>query len=82
MVLGHRHDHLPVVLGLGLLAALEVDPRQLRDAFDEARHLVAELTPHLLDRRVGVLDDVVEEAGGDRRVVASGSARISATPSG
>ena len=34
-VLGHRDDHLAVVLGLRLLAALELDPRQLRDAFDE-----------------------------------------------
>ena len=42
-VLGHRDDHLPVVLGLGVLAALELDPRQLRDALDEVRDLVAEL---------------------------------------
>ena len=42
-VLRHRHDHLAVVLGLGLLAALELDPRQLRDALDELRDLVAEL---------------------------------------
>ena len=34
-VLGHRDDHLPVVLGLRLLARLELDPRQLRDALDE-----------------------------------------------
>ena len=70
MVLGHRHDHLAVVLGLGLLAALEVDSRQLGDAFDEPRHLVAELVAHLLDGRVGVLDDVVKDPGGDRGVVA------------
>jgi len=30
----HRHDHLAVVLGLGLLAALELDSGQLGDAFD------------------------------------------------
>ena len=70
MVLGHRHDHLPVVLGLSLLAALEVDPRQLRDALDEPRDVLAELVPHLLHRRVRVLDDVVEDPGRDRRVVA------------
>ena len=34
-VLRHRDDHLAVVLRLGLLAALELDPRQLRDALDE-----------------------------------------------
>ena len=70
MVLRHRHDHLAVVLRLGLLAALEVDPGQLRDALDEAGDLVAELLAHLLDGRVRVLDDVVEDPGGDRRVVA------------
>ena len=70
MVLRHRHDHLAVVLRLRLLTALEVDPGQLRDALDEPGHLVAELVAHLLDRRVRVLDDVVEDAAGDRRVVA------------
>ena len=68
-VLGHRHDHLPVVLGLGLLAALELDPRQLGDALDELRDLVAELVAHLLDVGVGVLDDVVQERSGDRLLV-------------
>ena len=50
-VLGHRHDQLAVVLGLGVLAALELDARQLRDALDELRDLVAELGAQLLDRR-------------------------------
>ena len=68
-VLGHRDDHLPVVLGLGVLAALELDPRQLGDALDEVRDLVAELGPHLVDPDLGVLDDVVEQRGGDRLVV-------------
>ena len=68
-VLGHRDDHLPVVLGLGVLAALELDPRQLGDALDEVRDLVAELGPHLVHPDLGVLDDVVEQRGGDRLVV-------------
>ena len=68
-VLGHRDDHLAVVLRLGVLAALELDPRQLGDAFDEVRDLVAELGPDLLGLDLGVLDDVVEQRGGDRLVV-------------
>ena len=42
-VLGHRDDHLAVVLGLRLLAAREADARQLGDALDEVRDLRAEL---------------------------------------
>ena len=68
-VLGHRDDHLAVVLRLGLLAALELDPRQLRDAFDELRDLVAELAAHVVDVRLGVLDDVVQQRGRDRLLV-------------
>ena len=34
-VLGHRDDQLPVVLGLRVLAALELDAGQLGDALDE-----------------------------------------------
>ena len=68
-VLRHRDDHLPVVLGLGLLAALEADPRQLRDALDELRDLGAELGAELLEVGVRVLDDVVQERGRDRLLV-------------
>ena len=68
-VLRHRHDHLAVVLGLGLLAALELDPRQLRHALDELRDLVAELVAHFLDVGAGVLDHVVQQRGGDRLLV-------------
>ena len=68
-VLGHRDDHLPVVLRLRLLAALELDPRQLRDALDELGDLGAELGAELVELRLGVLDDVVEERGRDRLLV-------------
>ena len=68
-VLGHRDDHLAVVLRLRLLAALELDPRQLRDALDEPRDLVAELGAHVVDVRLRVLDDVVQERGRDRLLV-------------
>ena len=77
-VLRHRHDHLAVVLGLGLLAALERDPRQLRDALDELRDLVAELGAELVELGLGVLDDVVQERRGDRLLVEVELARRSA----
>ena len=68
-VLRHRHDHLPVVLRLRLLAALEAGARQLGDALDEQRDLRAELRPELVGLGVGVLDDVVEKRGRDRLLV-------------
>ena len=68
-VLGHRDDHLPVVLRLGLLAARELDPRQLRDALDQLSDVGAELGAHLVELGLGVLDDVVQEGRGDRLLV-------------
>jgi hypothetical protein len=64
-VLRHGDDHLAIVLDLRLLAARELDPRQFRDPLDEACDLIAELGPHLVDDGARVLDDVVEERGGD-----------------
>jgi hypothetical protein len=61
-VLRHRDDHLPVVLGFRLLAALEADPRQLGDALDELRDVRAELRAKLFEVGLGVLDDVVQSA--------------------
>ena len=68
-VLRHRHDHLAVVLGVGLLARLEARPGQLGDALDELRDLVAELGAHVVRLGVRVLDDVVQQRGGERWVV-------------
>src|SRR5262249_21710653 len=68
-VLRHRDDHLPVVLGLRLLAALEGDPGQLRDTLDELRDLGAGLGANLLDIRVRILDHVVQERRSDRLLV-------------
>ena len=68
-VLRHRDDHLPVVLGVRLLAGLEGGPGQLRDALDQLGDLVAELGADLVELGLGVLDDVVQEGGGERLLV-------------
>ena len=52
-----------------MLAALEVDARQLGDAVDQLGDLVAELAPQLVELDLGVLDDVVQERGRDRLLV-------------
>ena len=41
---GHRHQHLAVVLGLAVVAALEGDAAQLGDAVDQPGDLLAELS--------------------------------------
>ena len=66
LVLRHRDDHLAVVLGLRVLAALEVVRVSLVTPSTSWRDLVAELGADVLDRRLRVLDDVVEQRGGDR----------------
>ncbi len=62
---GHRDDHLAVVLRLLLFLGVEVHLGQLGDAVDEHGDLVAELLLDPGERRPGVLDDVVQEGGGD-----------------
>ena len=63
---GHRHHHLAVVVGLGLVARLEGDPGQLGDAVDDRGDLLAEALAHLLDRGRGVLDGVVQQRRAQR----------------
>ena len=65
-VRGHRDHHLPVVLGLALVARLEGDPGELGDAVDEPRDLLAEVLADLLQARGGVLDGVVEQRRAER----------------
>ena len=65
-VRGHRDHHLPVVLGLLLVAALERDACELRDAVDELADLLAECGLDVLERRARVLDRVVEQRRADR----------------
>ena len=38
-ILRHRHDHLAIVLDLGLLAAGEADPGELGDTVHQERHV-------------------------------------------
>ena len=63
---GHRHHHLAVVLGLPLVAALEVHPGQLGDTVDQLGDLLAEFLADLLQGRAGVLDRVVEQCRAER----------------
>ena len=63
---GHRDHHLAVVLGLLLVAALEGDAGELRDAVDELGDLVAEVLAHVVERRARVLDRVVQQRRADR----------------
>jgi hypothetical protein len=60
-VRGHRNHHLAVVLGLALVAALEGDLGQLRDAVDKAGDRVAERLADLVEAGARVLDGVVEQ---------------------
>ena len=68
-VLGHRQEHFAQVLDLRVFLRLIRNARELRDAVDEPRDLLAELLGDLLagDRRV--FDDVVQQRGRDRLTV-------------
>ena len=68
-VFRHRDDQLAVVLRLRVLAALELDAGQLGHALDELCDLVPELGLHLVELDARVLDDVVEQRRGERRLV-------------
>ena len=65
-VRSHRDHHLAVVLGLRLVARLEGQPGEFRDAVDETSDLVAECLLDLVQRRGRVLDGVVEQRGAQR----------------
>ena len=59
-----RHRHLLEVLGLGFGARLE-DRRQLGDAVDDLRHVVAERAHERLLGDAGVFEHVVQHRGGN-----------------
>jgi hypothetical protein len=64
-VVHHRQQHLAEVLRLPLLAGREPDGADLGHPFHDVGDLGAEELPNALDGGEGVLDDIVEQAGGD-----------------
>jgi hypothetical protein len=62
-VVHHREQHLADALGLAFLARIEMQFAQLGDAVHAARHFFAESLPNLIDRDLGVFNDVVQQAG-------------------
>ena len=65
-VVDHREQHLAEVLRLPLLARREGDRAELRDTLDDVRDVAAEQLADASDRRLRVLDDVVEQTGRNR----------------
>ncbi len=64
-VVDHRQQHLAEGLGLPLLAGREGDGADLGDAFDDVSDFGPEQLTDAFDGGERVLDDVVEEPGGD-----------------
>ncbi len=64
-VVDHGQHHFAEVLGLRFLPGGEIDSADLGDAFDNMRHLFAELLCYFNRGDRGVFDGVVEQAGGD-----------------
>ena len=64
-VIHHRQQHLAEVLGLPFLARRERDRADLGDTLDDVRDLLAEQLLDPLRSRERVLDDIVEQPGGD-----------------
>ena len=68
-VLGHGQQQLAEILGLLGARGLQLELVELGDAIDQAGHLGAEQPLDLGNGRSGVLDHVVQQAGGDRSAV-------------
>ena len=65
-VVHHRQQHLAEILGLPLLARRERNGAELGHPFDHVRDVGPEQLLDALDRRLGILDDVVQQTRGDR----------------
>ncbi len=66
-IVRHRQHQLAEVFRLLGALAEEFELRQLGHAIDQARDLVPEILPHVLERRQRVLDGVVQQRGDDGR---------------
>ena len=64
-VVDHRQQHLAEVLRLALFGRRKRDGADLGHAFDDVRDVLAELLADLVRRGEGVLDHVVQQAGGN-----------------
>ena len=64
-VTGHRQEHSPQVLGLGLGAVVEVNATQLGDSLHQLAHFRPEMQFDLVRGDVGVFHHVMQEPGGD-----------------
>ena len=64
-VAGHGQKHATQIFCLGLGVVGEMDPAQLGDPLHQGPHLGAEASLDLIGGDAGVLDHVVQEAGGD-----------------
>ncbi|CAB4933757.1 unannotated protein [freshwater metagenome] len=60
-VLGHREDHLAIVLSLGFFARGELDLRELGDTLHQYAHLGTKALLDLVGSRLGVFDDIVQQ---------------------
>jgi hypothetical protein len=65
-VVDHGQHHLAQVFSLLFLAGGEVNLADLGDAFDDMRHLLAELLANVDDRYGCVFDGIVQQPGGNR----------------
>ena len=68
-ILRHGDEYLAEVFRFRLFFRLEHDFIEFGHARNKLEHLVAEFAAHVLFVRLGILDDVVQERGGDRRGV-------------
>src|ERR671920_1660904 len=68
-VAAHGHDHLPQRLGLGLLEVARGEPLQFGDPVDYLGDLVSEPAGQLFFGCTCILENIVQECGGDGRRV-------------